>query len=152
NTILSDVWVAKADGSDVQEITAGEPQGFALGWGNDRIVSVDTQAHWFTMNADGSGETPIFSERELHNQLAVCRDGKHIVYTNRREGRFEVWRADTDGANPIKLLPTPVAGILGCAPDSMSAIYVADSVFWRVPFDGGSPIKLNLPLGLADYS
>jgi len=152
NTILSDIWVANGDGSEARQVTSGEPLGQALDWVNDRLFSVDSRFQWVTMNADGSGKSQITNDREPHFQLSACRDAKHVVYTTFHEGKLELWRADADGGNASRVVPTPVAGALGCAPDSKSGMYVAGSAMWRAPFDGSAPIKLNLPLGLVDYS
>ncbi len=152
NTILSDIWIANGDGSDAKQITSGEPLGFGLDWVNDRFAIVDSRFQWWTINADGSGKSQLTNDHDPHFQLSTCPDGKHVVYTAFHEGKLELWRADADGSNAAKTAPTPIAGSLGCAPDSRSAMYVAESTIWRAPFDGSAPIKLNLPLGLVAYS
>jgi eukaryotic-like serine/threonine-protein kinase len=152
NTILSDIWIANGDGSDAKQITSGEPLGFGLDWADDRLATVDSRFQWWTINADGSGKSQLTNDHDAHFQLSTCPDGKHVVYTAFHEGKLELWRADADGSNAAKTVPTPIAGSLGCAPDSRSAMYVAESAIWRVPFDGSAPIKLNLPLGLVAYS
>jgi Tol biopolymer transport system component len=158
NTTLSDIWVAKADGSDAKQITSGEPLGQSLGgpmaidWVGDRIAAIDPRYQWVLINSDGSGKTPLTNDHEPHLQLSACRDGKHVVYTTWHEGKFELWRADADGSSPVKIPTATIVGAAECTPDSKSVVYLAENSLWRIPLDGGTPVKLNLPFGLADYS
>lgn len=151
NTTLSDIWVANGDGSAARQITSGEPLGLGLDWVGNRITSSDSRFQWVFINSDGSNKTPLTNDPNPHLQLSACRDGKHVVYTTWRDGRFELWRADADGGSPAKL---DVSGILGaaCSPDSKSIIYAAENSLWRIPMDGGTPVKLDVPFGVNDYS
>src|SRR5262249_50146095 len=82
NTTLSDIWVAKADGSDAKQITSGEPLGQSLGgpqaldWVGDRIAAIDPRYQLVLINSDGSGKTPLTNDHEPHLQLSACNDGK----------------------------------------------------------------------------
>jgi eukaryotic-like serine/threonine-protein kinase len=148
-SILSDIWVARGDGSEAKQITSGEALGLGLDWVGNRITATNPRFQWILMNPDGSGETPLTHDHDPHFQLSACRDGKHVVYSTFHEGKFELWRAEADGSNPVRL---PVGGILGggtCSADSKSAIYAAESALWRVPIEGGNSVKLNVPFGLA---
>ena len=158
NTTLSDIWVAKADGSDAKQITSGEALGQALtgqqalDWVGDRIVAVDPRYQWVLINSRAGDKSPLTNDHEPHLQLSACNDGKHVVYTTYREGKVELWRADADGSSPAKI---PVVATFGggfCTPDSKSVIYVAENSPWRIPLEGGTPVKLNVPLGVADFS
>jgi Tol biopolymer transport system component len=153
NTTSSDVWVAKADGSDGKQVTSGEPMGLGqtfertgLDWVGNRMAVENSRAQWVLMDPDGSNSAPLTSDQNPHFQLSVCADGKHIVYSTWRNGTFELWRSDADGSSPMKLMP---GGILGggiCAPDSKSVIYAADNALWRISIDGGTPVRTDLPL------
>jgi len=152
NTIQSDVWVANADGSDPKEITSGEPLGLTLEWIGNRIGMVDQKFQWLLLNPDGSGKSQLTNDRLPHFQLSPCQDGKHLVYTTFREGAFELWRADTDGSNAAKISDKPVMGIYSCTPDSKSVIYAADGAILRTSIEGGTPVKVNLPLSQLHFS
>jgi serine/threonine protein kinase len=147
-SILSDIWVARGDGSEAKQITSGEALGLGLDWVGSRITATNPRFQWILMNPDGSGETPLTHDHDPHLQLSACPDGKHVVYGTIHGGKFELWRAEADGSNPAKLL---VGGILGgtCSADSRSIIYAAESALWRIPIEGGNPVKLNVPFGLA---
>jgi eukaryotic-like serine/threonine-protein kinase len=158
NTTLSDVWVAKADGSDAKQITSGEALGetfvgpVGLDWVGDRIAAIDPRYEWVLINPEGGGKSPLTNDRKPHLQLSACSDGKHVVYTTFQEGKFELWRADGDGSNPAKIPVGAVVGSATCGPDSKSVIYRFENSLWRVPMEGGTPVKLNLPGGEPRYS
>ena len=152
NTISSDIWVGNADGSDVRQITSGEPLGTGLDWVGNRIAAGNPQGQWSLLNSDGSNKVALISDREPHLILSVCPDGKRMLYNTWRNGGYELWRSDTDGSNPLKLTQFAIMGGAFCAPDSRSALYAADEVVWRVSLDGGTPEKTDLPFAEFGYS
>jgi serine/threonine protein kinase/Tol biopolymer transport system component len=152
DTALSDVWVAKADGSDAKQISSGEALGFGLDWVGNRIAAVNTRAQWLLMNPDGSNIAPLTNDREPHLFLSACNDGKHVVYSTWHNGANELWRADADGSNPVKFaLPAVLGGGL-CLPDSKSVMYGTDKGLWLVPLEGGDPVRLPFPLTQVGFS
>jgi eukaryotic-like serine/threonine-protein kinase len=152
NTTLSDIWVAKGDGSDAKQITSGEALGLGLDWVGNRLVVSDPRYQWVFVNLDGGGKSPLTNDHEPHLQFSACNDSKHVVYTTWHEGRFDLWRADADGSSPAKIPTAAVVGNIGCTPDSKSIVYMAENAHWRIPIEGGTPVKLDLPLGVVDYS
>src|SRR5262249_27649312 len=145
NTTLSDIWVAKADGSDARQITSGEAMGFGLDWLGDRIAASNSRLQWVLMNPDGSNAVPLINDGDPHFQLSACADGKHIVYVAWHKGTLELWRADADGSNQAKLAAKGLVGGCLCTPDSKSVLYAAESALWRMPIDGGTPERIDLP-------
>jgi serine/threonine protein kinase len=149
DTTLSDLWVAKGDGSEAKQITSGEALGLGLDWVGNRITASNPRLQWILLNPDGSGETPLTHDRDPHLFLSACPDGKHIVYNSFHQASFELWRAEGDGSNPVKL---PVVGLVGggaCTANSKSIVYGAQNSLWSIPLEGGSPVKLDIPFGLA---
>jgi serine/threonine protein kinase/Tol biopolymer transport system component len=152
DSTLSDLWVANGDGSDARQITSGDALGLGLDWVGNRITATNTRAQWMLFNPDGSGETPLTQDHDPHLELSACPDGKHVVYSTYHDGNFELWRADADGSNASKLPVGATLGGGGCTPDSKSFVYAAESALWRIPLEGGTPVKLDVPLGFAGYS
>jgi len=153
NTTLSDVWVARGDGSDPKQITSGEQLGSqGLGWIGNQIVAIDSRYQWVLINSETRGKTSFTNDRVPHPQLSACRDGRHVIYTTFRDGKLELWRADADGSNPAKLPAKGVTGGGGCSPDSKSVFYAANNAVWSVPIEGGTPVKLDLPRETSDLS
>jgi eukaryotic-like serine/threonine-protein kinase len=149
DSTLSDIWVAKAHGSDPKQITSGEVLGLGLDWVGNRITATNPRFQWILLNPDGSGETLLTHDRGAHPQLSACPDGKYVVYNTYHERNFELWLAEADGSNPVKL---PVDGAMfggACSADSKSIIYAAANAVWRIPIEGGNPVKLDIPFGLA---
>jgi eukaryotic-like serine/threonine-protein kinase len=154
DTNLSDVWVAKGNGPEARQITSGEALGFGLSWVGNRLAAANSRGQWFLMNPDGSDRSPLTNDRDPHFQLTACADGRHLVYSTWRNGRFELWASEADGSNEVRLIPQAVLGfgVGACTPDSKSVVYAADNSIWRVSVTGGTPEKLDLPFTQIGYS
>ncbi len=153
DTTLSDVWVAKGDGSDPKPITSGEALGLGLDWVGNRIAAVDPRLQWIAIDADGSNQSQLTNDHDVHLRLSACPDGKHVVYTTVHDGKSDLWRAQADGSSPVKLPATGLLfGAATCSPDSQSAIYIAEKAIWSIPLEGGNPKKLDMPLAFSGYS
>jgi len=151
NSLVSDIWVAKPDGSDARQVSSGEPMGIGLSWLGDRIVAGTSRAKWRVLSLDGSSNVPLFGGSEPHFQLSTCNDGKHVIYTSLHNGALELWESEADGSNARKLA-APVAGGSFCTPDSSAAVYYSQGSFWRAPLDGSAAQKINLSSSSFGYS
>ena len=151
---LSDVWVAKGNGSDARQITSGETMGFRLYWVGGRVAAANSRWQWSIANPDGSNIVPLMNDRDPHVQLSVCPDDKHVVFSTWRNGRFELWASEADGSNALKLISQAVLGFGAgaCTPDAKSVIYAANNAIWRIALTGGTPEKLDMPLSEFAYS
>ncbi|MGH9774402.1 MAG: hypothetical protein ACRD50_05580 [Candidatus Acidiferrales bacterium] len=152
DTTTSDIWEANADGSDAKQITSGETLGLGLNWVGNRIAAQNSRAQYVLMNPDGSNSVPLTNDHEPHFQLSACPDGEHILYSTFHNGTFELWRAEGDGSNPAKLGVHALGGGGVCAADSQSVVYASDAALWRIPLEGGSPVKLDLPFAITAFS
>ena len=152
NTVLSDMWVGKADGADAKQISSNEGQGFGLDWAGNRILAGDAAGKWYVLDADGGNKTALTNDSDPHFQLSACSDGKHLIYNTWHDGSFSIWRSDVDGSNPVKLAAPALVGEALCATDSKSVVYGAGGAVWRIPIEGGTPVKLNLPFSQVGYS
>ena len=151
NSLVSDIWVAKPDGSDPRQVSSGEPMGNGLGWLGDRIVAGTSRARWRVLSLDGSSNVPLLGASEPHFQLSTCNDGKHLIYTSLHKGSLELWQSEADGSN-ARELAAPVAGGSFCTPDSSAAVYYSQGSFWRAPLDGSAAQKINLSSSSFGYS
>ena len=149
---LSDIWVAKADGSEAKQVSSGESLGIGLDWVGSRIAAMGPRFQWLLMNPDGSEQTPLTHDQDPHLELSGCPDGKHIVYSSFHEGKFELWRADADGSGAVQF---PLQGLLGggvCMPDSRSVLFATGGAQWLIPLEGGTPVKLVVPFAETGFS
>ena len=155
-TISSDVWVAGADGSDARQVTSGGNMGFGLTgfgltWVGNRIAASDPRGQWLLTNPEGNNSVPLANDPEPRILLGGCPDGKHIVYSTRRNGVIEFWASEVDGTNAVKITDKPtIAGI--CTPDSKSVLLWSENGIWRVSLAGGAPEKVDLPFHQLGYS
>ena len=150
NVVSSDVWVGKADGSEAKQITWGEPLGVGLSWVGAKLVASSPQAQWSLLNSDGTGMVPFARDRGFLFSVSTC--GNNLLLTAWHNGDFELWRSDLEGSNALKMTAGAVIGQSLCAPDGKTVIYASGSVLWRVPIEGGNPVKLDLPGNLGGYS
>jgi TolB protein len=104
------------------------------------------------MNADGSDQRQLTAGRGRSYAPASSHDGKWIAFHSNASGSWNIWRAQSDGSNPMQLT-TDVQ-------DSNWPQFTADSsalVFhhtgangmwniWKVPVAGGSAVQLTRSL------
>jgi eukaryotic-like serine/threonine-protein kinase len=152
DTHLSDLWIAKGDGTDAKQITSGENLGFELQWVGDQLAAANMRSQWFRMAPDGSQMAPLFNDHELRFALSACPDGKRVVYTTARNGAVGLWSSDTDGSNAVEISAKPLFAAGFCTPDSKSVLYATEDGFWRSPIGGGEAEKTNLPMAQTGFS
>jgi Tol biopolymer transport system component len=145
NTVIADIWVSNADGSNPRQITSGESLSSGLDWVGNRIVAGDSRAQWFGINPDGGARSQLFLDREIRFQLNACPDSKHLVYSMLHNGAFELWRSDADGSNQVRLQVHSLGGS-SCAPDSRTALFWDGDAVQSVSLDGGTPERSHLSL------
>jgi eukaryotic-like serine/threonine-protein kinase len=150
DTTVSEVWTAQADGSDPKQITSGEALGVGMTWAGPRLAVATPQFRWFGMDPDGSNRTPLTNDFGGLISLTPC--GNYLLYRTYHENDFELWRSDLDGSNAVKLAPIAIPANVICTPDAKSAIYLYGSSLWRIPIEGGTPVKTDLPSGTVAYS
>jgi Tol biopolymer transport system component/tRNA A-37 threonylcarbamoyl transferase component Bud32 len=151
NTTLSDVWMAKGDGSDAKQITSGEPLGLALTWLGSKLAVGASPGRWFTMNPDGSDMAPIGRDRGPIAAMQPC--GNYLLFITWSGKGFDLWRSDMDGTHPVKLGPLPFGGVPPCDSDGKSVLLTNGSAMpLRIPLDGSAPIQTDLPRGFGGFS
>jgi eukaryotic-like serine/threonine-protein kinase len=152
NTVSSDIWTARGDGSEAKQITFGDVMGMGLDWVGDRIAAANYRTQWVLLNADGTNQRQLVNDQKPHFNLSACPNGKYVVYTSWQDGKFEIWRSDGDGSNATKMSSSGALGTAICSYDSKSILYPSSDSILRLPFEGGTPERLNLPFGLVRYS
>jgi len=104
---------------------------------NDRLILQDQHAKVFTLHLDGSGQTPMLTGRQVSN-LFDCGPNA-LIWSETRDDAVNIWKADTDGGNPVQLTHEKRATLPVCTPDGKLFAY------WNAPneflqdINGSSP-------------
>ena len=105
-----EIYVADIDGESWLQLTDNEASDYTPSWSPDggRIVFQSVRAgRWtiFTINADGSDETPI-TRYPMQWDPVWSHDGTEIFFNSGRDGRRGIYAMYADGSNPRKLTNT----------------------------------------------
>ena len=103
---------------------------------------------WVT-NANGNKPVPFIPDRTNIEWVDACGD-RYVIFGEKHEDKTELWRADTDGGNPLRLAEvynevsrnySNSSGVT-CSPDGKSVFYSWDAKVWRAPIEGGNPVAV----------
>jgi eukaryotic-like serine/threonine-protein kinase len=117
-----------------------------VSWTPDgRVITADRQL--FLSGRNGLRDVQL-TRSGVNDNPSACGDGRHIVYTSEHQGRTELWRIDSDGSDPTRLVAENLFGAPDCSADGRWVAYTAVgsegwTVLWRVPIEGGPPVQLN---------
>jgi Tol biopolymer transport system component/DNA-binding winged helix-turn-helix (wHTH) protein len=144
---ISDMWVGPAgEPHKLKKITQASN---SFCWLPDgRLVyssmTAGTEQLW-TMRADGSEQRQLTNDRFAKGSPAVTPDGRYVVFVSNRSGVFQVWRMDIGGGNLVQLTDGGGKNFPAVSPDGKWVLYntIADWSLWKVPIDGGEPVRLT---------
>lgn len=111
----ADIYVVRADGTDLKKITGDDRNDFEPAWSKDgkKIffcgVTVDRKnAQIFSVNRDGTDLKQVTNEVEYSSSPVVSRDGKTIVFnTQSGENKHQIAVMNVDGSNRKALTNDP---------------------------------------------
>jgi Tol biopolymer transport system component len=159
-TWSSDIWLLDlAEPEGARPITTGGRSSGPV-WTPDRkilYISAETRMrNFWIMGPDGNESRSVTDNKEGIRDDAphVPPNGRYIVFRSDRTGSFHLWREDLDGNNPKQLSDATnefVSG-LDVSPDGKWIVYSRidrNGGLWKMPIDGGSPIRLSS--GYADF-
>jgi len=105
-SMKADIYVMKADGTEMRKITGDESEEFFSSWSKDgkRVffgagAAGSKESHIFAVNTDGSGLAQITKNNQRNAAPVVSPDGKKIVFYTDRSGKYQIWTVDPDGNN-----------------------------------------------------
>jgi Tol biopolymer transport system component len=149
------IWVAP-----LAEPDRGKPitsEAGAAVWTRDgRIIYVKlsgTGISIWVMEPDGRSPRPLGSNKGALRGIVgalprVSADGRHVVFISDRTGGIHVWRMDIDGGDPRQLTNSPNDAYAwpDISPDGKWVVYSKEGDekgIWKVPMDGGGPVRLT---------
>jgi eukaryotic-like serine/threonine-protein kinase len=150
NTVVSSVWIApKGDAANAQTVTQDDPPMVAAAWlpqGKIIALGLNRGELWVT-NANGAKPAPFIPDRTNIEWVDACGD-RYVVFGEKHDDKTELWRADADGANPLRLAEVydevdrnySNASSVACSPDGTSIFYSWDAKVWRASNDGRNPV------------
>ncbi|HEY6121099.1 MAG TPA: protein kinase [Pyrinomonadaceae bacterium] len=151
---LAKIWtLPKGDTEKAIGITAGTSRYFDLCWAPDGKViyasDASGSADIYEIAAAGVfGPRQLTSDAKRNYSPAVSPDGRYIALHSNRSGIFQIWRMDRDGANPKQLtFGNSESNWPIFSRDGKWVIYQhfesgTPATLWKVPVEGGSPIKV----------
>ncbi|NOT09083.1 MAG: hypothetical protein HOP28_12860 [Gemmatimonadales bacterium] len=152
-----DVYVMKADGSDVRQLTNTPEMDYQPAWSPDgrRIVFVSIPAGGgqkhdvHMMNADGSGRAPVMQTPDAEEMAPnFGPGGRQIAFYSNRDGNWEVYVANADGSGARRMTEDP-GNDLGpsFAPDGRSIAFTSTRSgaprMYRMGADGTGATQLG---------
>jgi Tol biopolymer transport system component/class 3 adenylate cyclase len=141
-----DAWAAPlAEADTAKPITSGGQTYWATLSPDGRIVFMKSGNIW-VMESDGRNPRQVTVKTGGADILPrVSPDGRYIVFVS--SGDNHIWRIDMDGNNAKQLTNSPLDSPWpDFSPDGKWVVYTkvgAEKGVWKVPIEGGSPVRLN---------
>ncbi len=149
----SNIWVMPAAGRAEQaiQISSGKMEAATLDWTSDGKILSSTFSTGFQFDlrgSDGAGKTTLLADPVLTVHPSACGDGHYIVFSSFRSGKgISVWRMNNGGGNFQQLTDGVQDNSPACSPDGKWVVYRSftdgHSAVWKVPIDGGTPVRLS---------
>jgi serine/threonine protein kinase/Tol biopolymer transport system component len=151
---ISNVWVsADRDVTHGAQVTSGAGTYYDLAWTPDGKIlyasDATGSADIWEMNADSTEQKQLTAAAGRNYAPAISPDGRYIVFHSNRSGSWQIWQMNRDGSNPKQLTNGNTdSNWPEYSPDGKWVIYqhsesAASPGLWRVPSNGGSPVKIT---------
>ena len=129
------------------------PLPFGADWTNEGLIvysaTDDGNANIFTISEDGSERKQLTSDASAEISPKLSADGRFLTFMSNRTGQMDVWRADANGTNTVRLTTSGNVTDSIISPDGEAVFYLAQDseskveTLWRVSISGENPIKLT---------
>jgi Tol biopolymer transport system component len=103
----SQVWVANADGTSPKNLTGTTSTNRDPVWSHDGnliffVRGPDTSGEIWVMNSNGAGQHLLIGG-SIDVDPQPSPDGAKIAWSSRRDGNYEIYLANIDGSNPVRV-------------------------------------------------
>jgi eukaryotic-like serine/threonine-protein kinase len=111
--LISSIWSFNPQNKEMAQITSESKnlQGFGgiSQMPDGRLLFAKTEGNngnLVVIDGDGKNETNLIAIGGTNAHPSLSPDGKFIVFCSNKDGFWQIWRADSDGKNPLKLSKT----------------------------------------------
>jgi Tol biopolymer transport system component len=138
---VSHIWaLPEGDTTKAKQITSGEILDQSVSPGpNGKLLVRKATGKMEMISPDGTQRTPFQPELFNFFSLSACAD-RYVVFDNHNAEAIQLWRADADGSNLIKLGDDVVSS--ECSPDGKWVLYSWGNSIYRIPVEGGTATKV----------
>jgi eukaryotic-like serine/threonine-protein kinase len=136
----SQIWeVPSGDATKLRQLTTGEILYAGVSAGPNGTVLLRRQGGDMETLKLGGRPTPFLPGFSNYISFTNCAD-RYVVFNNHTSRAIELWRAEIDGSNPIKLADNVTFN--ECSPDGKWVLYYSGKGLHRIPIEGGSPTEV----------
>ncbi len=106
---------------------------------------VTANRNLWRLDADRITQKQLTVEDSVDFEPVVSPDGRYIVFVSNRAGRFNIWRINADGGNPVQLTFGSGEQRPAFTADGSAVIFnsMNDVSLWKVPIEGGEPSRTS---------
>ena len=151
STRISNIWIVPVgDVTRSARITSGSSRypGFSFTNDDRMVYASQTSGNLdiWSMKADGTDPRRLTYDPHSDWFPVASPDGRYIVFASDRTGTPHLWRINLDGSDPVQLTFGAGEDRASFSADGAWVVYSSgdeNSVLWRVPIYGGSPIQIT---------
>lgn len=139
----TNIWLASLRDGTARPLTTGNTNRHGAGglaWRRDEVIFTTTgQDRPGLASVTRDGKVSAMNDEMVHWQPNVSSDGRRMVFASDKSGSIEVWSADADGANAMKVTAGGRATMPQLFPDGRSLLFLWSSrgqTLWRTSLDG----------------
>ncbi len=145
--LSSNIWSSpRPDGNDAKIVAAGRGR---VTWTPDGKIVYCSRSGvgWdiWMANADGTEPRQLTFNSGNNDYPAISPDGRYVVFHSDRTSADHLWRMNSDGSNQVQLTNGYAERNATISPDGRWVYYntAIDLKLWKVPIEGGEPVKVT---------